>query len=501
MLDLADFIKKLRRYRKCDIVNIGTKLLWKVFQNGQSYKLEEVQIINVYAPILIILGMATANDFRKNILNESSFYKLCHDFLEIEDSINDRSFMDHESAQILESLKLKKDKGIPDKYLNLDFIREICARLFVSRIARQQHSTSGVGLDEFYITYDVLLRLNQFTTNEAFNDFQSIFDVTPLQFMRVAFALFTLGIDSNGRITFNGLICDDSVREKLNYDIDTCKLIACKISYEEMLLKKDWYDHGILNTPRLYQKYYPTPLYKTPLIKRGIDSGMDYLIPSPGLFIRAIKDSIFSQLCINKKLSAKLGEAIEGHILYVLRSIFGEDNVSVIPRSTNSRSADFCIELPKYILIIECKSMIGSYNSLSVMLPEDIAEIWSRLYNACEQCSISAKEYQNSSKTIILIVLIADHITVEAEPFQYYAAKSSIFEDMGIGYIKFISWHKMLEELSIISIERFLDRLVKNKKHTATIDSATQNFEEDTPAHNYEFLKEVSEQIWANILA
>ena len=226
---------------------------------------------------------------------------------------------------------------------------------------------------------------------------------------------------------------------------------------------------------------------------------IDYLIPSPQIYIRAIRNSIFANLLQNdKNLSSKIGEAVEDHIFCALKNIFGDNNVSKIPNDPALRSADFFISLSACDLIIECKTAAGAYDTLSIMSPENIADIWSKFYRACEQCSASITKYQNNHKPIIPIVLIADHITAETMPFQTFAIRSGMFDDMGTRYIEFISWNALQHGLSGSSLEKFAEKLIerKNKDDGTVRDILTFNLDRDTPAHNYDFLKESEYQIF-----
>lgn len=499
---VSEFITNLRRYRKTDVLNIGTDLTWGIFQKRLDFESKLIgshQVINTFAPKLILMSLATANDHRDNNLTPNQFYNLCHDFLGIKDPISDRSFMDNESGLIVE--ELRKRKLIPEKYLNQELIREICFTLFIARGIRQQHEAIPSSSIEFCIMHDVLNRLDKITKGQISQSFESIFKMKVLDFLRAAFGLFALGNDGvrKGRIVFQGLTCDKDVVEKWGFNIEMCELVASKISYKESSLRAEWYEEGVLQHHQLYQKFYPTPLYKTPVISMDKNSNKrDYLIPAPQLYMTGVKEAIFSNLYQRIKNLTKLGDAIEDHILCALKSIFGDQKVSRIPSSQSSKAADFLVSLPNCDLIIECKTAVGGYSALSVMSPSDIADVWSKLYGACEQCAASVKDYSKGKKPIVPVILIANHITAEVMPFQAYAMRSGIFDDLGSGYIEFISWSYLCSALAVISVESFEEQLIKRRgdKGTTIRDILTFKFADSSPTHRYEFLEESQNQIF-----
>ncbi|HVY52941.1 MAG TPA: hypothetical protein VHA13_00290, partial [Gammaproteobacteria bacterium] len=116
--DLNELVEALRRYKKIDIVNIGSNFLWNIFKNSENYSIESAQIINAYAPKILILALATANNCRSNKLSEVAFYNFCSDFLAIKDS--DKEFMNNECDRIIENLENHTDKKIPAEYLRPD---------------------------------------------------------------------------------------------------------------------------------------------------------------------------------------------------------------------------------------------------------------------------------------------------------------------------------------------------------------------------------------------
>lgn len=98
--NLNDFVFTLRRYKKNDIINVSSRLLWDMFSNRENYSTERTHIVNAYAPHLIMLALATTNNYRNTTLTEISIVNLCNDYLGIRESISNKAFMDDESKDI-----------------------------------------------------------------------------------------------------------------------------------------------------------------------------------------------------------------------------------------------------------------------------------------------------------------------------------------------------------------------------------------------------------------
>ena len=259
------FIETLRRYRKSDIVNVGSNLIWGIFHEKFTFGEKKSLLISRYGPKIVTLALATANEYRNNKLDDVGFYNLCHRFLDIGDTISDKSFLESESIKILSGLK---DKKFPSKYLDLEIIKNICEILFISRLSRQQYPAPHNIFYPFCMTYDVLLLLNNCTHGEVKDIFYNIFEVDFLQFIRAMVGIFTIANDNSksGKILFKGLTCDEAVTKKWGVNIELCEFISSKVSYRESNVKNEWYKEN-LEQSELYKKHYPSPLYKFPMIK------------------------------------------------------------------------------------------------------------------------------------------------------------------------------------------------------------------------------------------
>lgn len=500
--DIETFVQKLRLYTKSSVIDVGIYLLWASYKNkkkGAGFDAQR-QILHAYGPKIVILALATANEYRDKHLTQEGFYNLCSDYLGINDTISDQEFLKNEAEKVIASIKTATKNKIPERYLGFSHIRTSCTELFVARLAGSQNKTYGTNIHEFSTDYKIISALDEVSSGAVTKGFQEIFSISPLHVMRAGFMLFALGCGDgkNGRISFNKVSCDDAVRRTFQITPEICQYVAVKISYNESDLR-DWYMKEVLGCDPYYQKHFPDPLYRYPIIHRNLRTDtLDFLIPAPALFLRSFRIAIFSRLLeANSSLSGKLGGVLETHILHVLKHIFGADKVKKI--EDNGKKADFHIALGNCDLIIEVKTNIGSYEARSVMSPEHTADVWGRLYGACEQCAASMRVYRQPSRPIIGLILMADHMTTETIPFHTLAERSGMFDDLGIECIEFLSWNALESTLSRTSVTKFTAGLLekwKNKGQMQVGDVMSLDFDRDTPAHHYEYLRETDVQIF-----
>jgi hypothetical protein len=506
---LDALVKNLRQYSKSSIVNTGAALMWAAYHHeiDKAQFDRQILVINAYGPKIILLGMATANNQRNKHLTPDGFYAMCHDYLNIRNSISNQIFLESEADQIHKCLKIQKNNRIPDVFLNIEHIRLSCSTLFLARGVRAQHTSHLTNIQELHLTFRIFSMLDMATEGAATVACRAVFGVEPLHFIRSAFALFALGneADSNGHINFKIMGWGQEVIDLWGIDKETCRTVAAKIAYDENGLREHWYEKTVLPLHELYQQYAPDPLYTHPLIHlSGREAHTQFLIPSPATFVRNLTNTWFSQLIAHDKtLGIKLGNVLESHIHQSLEHIFGKGRVTKIPECKGAKSADFHVTLDVCDLIIEMKARLGSDEAQSVMKPEQVADIWNRLNRACTQCAESIQIYKRPERPIICIVLAGDHITAEAMPFQSFAERSGLFKNLGIDAIEFLSWNGLEYILSRTSVIKFEQRLVdkwKSGQRMELRDIMSLDFERDTPAHSYEHLKETELQIFSKRL-
>jgi RNase H-fold protein (predicted Holliday junction resolvase) len=481
--NIEDFIQKLGEYKKSEVINIATKLLWDDKRHKNSEK--EKNIISAFAHRILILIMATDNRYRTRNIDSSKFIELCKDYTQIKSTILDENLKNQEAEKILEYLKGK----IPDHYLKFNFIRHRCGDLFISRKIKNQNETSFSRLYKLYRWYHIFSELNDDTVKKIFN--MSLLDI-----FRSCFALLCIGKCNNGHVDFSNLLIDETTKSKLNIDQDTLRLLAYKISYDEEKLRSEWYEKEVLSSDISYQQFHPTPLYKHPIIHRKSSHPFYvFLIPSPDILIKGFINFITSEISDNYKLS-KMGDILESHIFTSLKSFSGiGDRLKKIDHP--GKKADFHIELDECHVIIECKSRVGSYKKLSLMTPKNISEMWGRLYEACKQCSKSANHYRldnyKKRKPIIAIILVGDDLISEGIPFQNFSIESGLLEDLKIDFIDILSWDTLEYCLSKTSVKEYFSWMLDEKILMNKIKKT--GFKYDEPAHSYEHLRDIEEYL------
>ena len=179
---------------------------------------------------------------------------------------------------------------------------------------------------------------------------------------------------------------------------------------------------------------------------------------------------------------------------------FKRENVQKL--KSKGKHADFLITLEHTDLIIEVKSMIGGMLDKYAMKPKHVAKMWNRFYGACTQCAHSKEEFKKNNKKVISIVLIADHITAEYLPFQHFASLSGLFDDLGIEEIEFISWNALeylFHKTSVTEFERALIKKWSNPEAMSLGSIMSLDVDRDTPAHSYEYLKDVENEIFKDV--
>lgn len=201
-----------------------------------------------------------------------------------------------------------------------------------------------------------------------------------------------------------------------------------------------------------------------------------FILISPSTFLRSAVTGFFKELIDYGKAATPhvdvpmcIGDATEVHIYESLKEIF--NGSPVIRIESEGKKADILIRHTKCDLIIECKSALGGgERGVSIMEPKAMSQIWGRLYSACVQCAASKNELCNSGRTSICIIIVADYLTVEAFPFQRYATKIGLLDELNIYWIECFSWSSIENWLSDYSVDDFLDELIRRKKDVRSMD-------------------------------
>lgn len=502
---LEQFVQRLRGYKKESIVNIVPQQIWHIFLESNSYKEEERNLYLNYGPRVLLLAFACTNNHRDKNFTLEEFEISCGDYLSIGDSDRQNnslnsSFLGKEAEEIAVALR---NTSIPKHYIDCKYINT--ELLWLSRLHTSQ-STHQLGGDCFVLALKIFKALDQKTQGKATEIIKKILNIEPLEFLRSAFALFSLACKNDGSLNFKQMIEDPNFCNKLNINLETCRLVASKLSLEEKHLFQEWYEKEVKPLPpQQYQKFFPNPLLTKPVIQRN--SNQEFLIPSPVIYLQRASNYIFDALFKYDEnstdktgFSAKLGEVLEEHIRECLQAIIGSERVIKITADEGQeiqKTADLYITLELCDLIIEVKKDIGGDKSRSLMRPEDVAKIWERLYEACLQCAASLSVYdKKSGKPVIPIVLIASQYMSEAITFQKFALETKIFKDLHLRHVEFISWEELETQLSQTSVTNFAKALLaRYQNDQASIFMSPLACEPGEPAHQYEYLKSYKNEL------
>lgn len=495
--DIQKLVDRIRRHRKKDVVDLGIGLIWKVFHGRDIEELNYSQrkIIEVYGPRVVLLALATANNYRNISTNTSQFYNFCNDHLGLPECISVPEFADEEAKKIVS--ELESSDWLDTKYINTEYIKESFSASFISRLLRMQHQGFNSSINEIYTDFVLLKSLNEATKGSVEEACQEVFNINLLQLYRITFCIFTIANSSSnaGRIDVSCFTAEQEVLDTFEITIEQIKSMAELLSYPEERLREEWFYKAKELHP-VYQKYYPDPLVNQPLICEENCNKNKFIMPSPGSYTRSQRNFIFKKLLAVVNKPSLLGECIEKHIKIALENIFGSENVTKINHP--GKHADLHVKLEKINLVIEIKTNFGSIEARSVMDPKDIDGIWNKLFIASEQCSESIKVLKNDEKITIPIVLIADHMTAESLSFQVFGYKTELFKDMQIDGIQFLSWNSIENCLSKTSVNEFENSIVDSyaQLSDATIaDLLLLDFEKAESAHNYEYLTKAKDEL------
>ena len=506
---LTDYAQQLRRYEKDSIVNAGRHTLWGLFLKRKTIfdrPSIEPQLLKSYGSRVIALALATGNNQRLLKINHPHEFKsLCDGFLHIPCTISSQTFMDDEAVKICG--ELKKLKIIPSEFINYDSIRPHCSELFFSRGISAQHQTHHSRLDELYTDWRILNHMDELGSGIASSAIKAAFGLDTIQVVRSGFALFAMAREQHGILNFDKFNSDAELKEKMQIDSATCHTVARLTSYPETALREKWLEQEVLTLPELYQKFVPDPFYKCPMVHLDKNETFPhvYLMPSPFLFIRTFRQAVFSKVFEhggNKgTVGDILGAAIEAQIYTALCSMFGTEKVTNI--EGEGKRADFHVKLDKMNLVIETKTRRGRFSENATMTPVGVAKLWSRLYEASEQCAASLKQLKVEGKPTLALILVAEHMTGEPMPFQAFAIRSGLYKSLGLREVELLTLNTLEYILSNCSLEEFQKVLLAKwaqENPLAVGDILTLKFYIDSPTHNYEYLKYAEQEFFARLI-
>ncbi len=107
----------------------------------------------------------------------------------------------------------------------------------------------------------------------------------------------------------------------------------------------------------------------------------------------------------------------------------------------------------------------------------------------------------DDGKLKVSIILIADHFTSEYLPFHIFATQSGLYSSLNIGPIEYYSWNSFEYMFSLTSVSKFEEKINKKWENASDMtveDSFGFDLEKSTPAHKYEYFKDIAGEIFSN---
>ncbi len=387
---LEDFIKHLRRFSRQTIVHSGKNLLWDSFRNQDFKKRysKKIPLLQAYGPRIIMLALARATQWRNLSCDKDDFFNLCAAYLHIPTSISDPEFLNTEADAIISILErdASSDQNIASNFLDPEAVSSACRGAFISRGVAMQHQAFNAGIEEFFRDALIIKMIDERTSGQASYVIEQKFGISLMQLLRAVWSLLVLGLAgvNDGEIDLNQHKFLADLVDRLKINVEICCSVAGIISFKESEIGAQWLDAKVLKEHNYYQPFYPDPLFNTPIIKLDQNKITDkYLIPSPVIFLRGFRQSVFSliykEAARRGEMGAAIGDAIEEQIFSVLKFIFGQDCVSRL--SGEGKHADFVISLDTVTLVIEVKTSVASIAERSVMNASHVAKMWNRLHS------------------------------------------------------------------------------------------------------------------------
>lgn len=531
-LTFEEFKQNLKKLNKYAVVKTGLELLWD--KDFHLQHPEKMHLLESCGPEVILLALSIDDD-TDDFLHSFKGYKVHFLFnwyiqeitflpFSIAKDCKGAKFEElvvnylsiQSSLLPNEQLILKSFQGhIPEKYLKPEYLSLIEKNLPLSLLKRKQSKKDDLTPWEFVSAYKILNELAAHN-QDIFRTFTKLFGMNLLHLFRGGLGLLSIA-EGKGDIDFQrDNSCQELIKEKWDIDIELVKLLASKICWPVSQLKS-FLDNN--NGEVFYG--LGNPLYDHPIIyidDNHQNSQMQnniFIVPDPYHYLRSFKNWIFANIKNNKRiissdpanqkpkdLNIKLSDGIEDHIGKALSHIFRSFKTTPIQRLKDKQSADFHISLPECDLIIEVKKTLGNDKLLSGI---NSYEAYVELYNACQQCAESIQIYKKPSKPIIAVILYDEYIAWEAMPFQFFAIQSGIMEDLQMDGLEIMSWYSFELMLARTSVQKFSQHLVEKwgrKRILQPADLVNSYPEADnTPAHQYEYLKEAADQICQGLIS
>lgn len=528
---MTAYERKLHYYKIDMILENVTALVWSTFKSASNkFLLTDQQTLQMSYGHFIVLNRL--NDSKKypligKSLELNDFNELLKEYNDIKQNLAYEKLID---CNTINSIKLELTKRrtknnkklvFEEKYID-QFDIDDAGRIWIASLCREQLFILPNHIHEIlrsYLVFSLLDKNTQIQIEEAF-----IFKhgINYLIFLRACLSLFALFYNCMGGFSINNYPLDAKFSEKYAIDKNIINKVATNLSWVFDELKEfnsqEYFDN--------YSNFFTSKLLEKPLI---YEKDKDRIIClSPILFLEKIYYELPSIIFDDSfRLSRKnvgnyLGNAVEDYVYKFLKKI--ENNTTsykftclneseVQKNKTNKaqgKKGDFLFETDNFILVAEIKTSIGHTNAHYLQTPKHIAQIASQLYEAIEQLSSSCKKITTTSKIIVPILIIADHINVsDYLPHLYWIKNSSMLEvffSADTSYVQILSLSEFERYLNISTIENLLSKIHDRwSVKELTFKQILEPYDDELKKlktqgeHNYEHLEEINDKYFHSI--
>ncbi|MCP3167709.1 hypothetical protein [Myxococcus qinghaiensis] len=441
----------------------ASKALWHIWKHPTppSGREDDYDICRAYLSRVASIAAGRCTTIEGGRASEPELINFAREFLGVTESITDPAFFTHtEIPRFTKALQNHEDfkNHIPPP----DVVRGHAARLSFIRTLRSQWDFRSVDTKGIFRTWSIAKLLDNKYNGQLFERLRRVLNIELRDHLRAGMVFLAAGDNTvPGTILEKSLTLDSELAKNLNLDTDALMLVATKISRNCQDFST-WQSEVISDYPEPYRKYVPHPLVALPLIQldssfTGWDkSKSGFLCPSPAHLLWRIQSSCIDAISnlapeSGQNVRADLGECLSSYIHSFLSATCGKDNVTSLDElykanDDKRKHADFIVMTGDTAIIIESKTSLGSTSAKSVITPEDLVEVWSRIHSAYRQCAhtinsdIWTKTPRLSrAKKFISVTCFDELFCPDGAAFNDFAVRSGIDKALGLGATEAIS--------------------------------------------------------------
>jgi hypothetical protein len=335
--------------------------LWSGDEKGMRF--QDVHLCRAHLHNVAVIAAASGNEHRDLMPREEHIIELCHAYLRIEERILGPGF---ETTEELVAL-LRGSPTFASYPITREAVEEATLKIAMGRLLRSQWDSRMMPYQGIPRAWELLRRLYaRRPETDLAQRHAKVLSIEPRAYLRAGFALFGL-LSSAKLVGFHDVSTTNfkgDIDKPLELDVSSLELVASRLSRTREELR-GWHDGLRLMDP-FDQKYAPSPLVETPLIR--LDSsfpgakgnGREVLCPSPSHFVWALQTSAVHALPAatlpGENLLSDLGEVLTAYVGDLLRHTCGPEAVFDLDAlGIPGKKADFIVRDGPHALVIEVK--------------------------------------------------------------------------------------------------------------------------------------------------